>query len=160
MNNIKYAIAKKCADGPQWIRSFQDMKPTLDRMIAAGDLVLVAPPNGRGRNMVGLSEKGVRHYGLTVDVDNIFAPPEPSTGPSKQELRAAAQAEVREKRLRELEARKQAEADRLKAQTDSIAEHFANGGSINGACEALGIGRSTVTRCWRQIKDDLGWQAQ
>ena len=160
MRNIKHGIARRCIDGPQWIRSFQDMKPTLDRMIASGDLVLVAPPNGRGRNMVGLSAKGVNRYGLTVDAGNIFEPPHPSNEPSKQDLRAAAQAQTREKHLRELQARKQAEADRLKAQLDDVAEHFANGGSINGAYEALGISRSTVTRCWRQIKNELGWQAQ
>ena len=76
MINIRKVIAEQCIDGPCWIRSFQDVKAVLDAMVADGELALVAPANGVGRNMVGLTHAGARKYRLRVQDHFLFTTPE------------------------------------------------------------------------------------
>lgn len=52
------AVLRFVVGGPRWIRSLGPMKGLADRLIEEGLLRRVKPPNGRGRNMVALTEEG------------------------------------------------------------------------------------------------------
>jgi hypothetical protein len=56
MGATEALILKKLANGPLYIRSFQRVKPVLDRMIERGAVRRVAPDGMRARNMVALPD--------------------------------------------------------------------------------------------------------
>lgn len=58
MTLIERAVLRKIANGPVWKRSLQNAKPVLDQLMVRGLVQAVAPPNGRGRNMVALTAHG------------------------------------------------------------------------------------------------------
>lgn len=51
------SIREKLRDGPRWTRSFQAVKPALDRMIANGEVLRCKPYGGRANNMVCLASR-------------------------------------------------------------------------------------------------------
>lgn len=55
--NAFVSIRQRLSDGPCWTRSFQGVKPALDRMIADGEVIRCKPPGGRGMNMVCLATR-------------------------------------------------------------------------------------------------------
>jgi hypothetical protein len=60
------SIRARLRDGPAWIRTFQGVKPFLDRMVADGEVIRCKPPNGRGMNMVCLSGKAPEAARMTL----------------------------------------------------------------------------------------------
>lgn len=61
---FRTAVAADLSQGPAWARSFQDCKSVVAAMIADGEVDRVAPPGGRFRNMIALTEAGaVRYFG-------------------------------------------------------------------------------------------------
>jgi hypothetical protein len=59
-------VLRRMSDGPVWMRSFQPVKQTVHGLINQGYLERVAPPMGRARNMVCLSDKGRAAIGLAA----------------------------------------------------------------------------------------------
>lgn len=55
MSAAEAMIIARLANGPLYVRSFQRVKPLLDRMIERGTLRRVAPLGSRARNMVELA---------------------------------------------------------------------------------------------------------
>jgi hypothetical protein len=55
-------VAEALRNGRQWRRRFLHFKAPLDGMIAAGEVHMVAPENGTGRNMVELTGRGWQVY--------------------------------------------------------------------------------------------------
>lgn len=151
---IKRVIAEQMIDGPCWIRSFQDVKPTMDAMVADGELVLVRPYNGVGRNMVGLSRKGAKRYKLRVQEHFLFEPP----APPKREPVVRRQTKTERIQQEQRKRAEAAEAERAR-QRDDLAEHVANGNSIRSGADLLGVSYNTIERRWNEIKDGLGPQA-
>ena len=149
---IKQVIASQCVDSPCWIRSFHDVKATLDAMITDGELTTVQG-TGTGRNMVGLTKKGAKRYKLTVEPHNLFDPP-----PQLEERASERQQQAARKRDKVEKRKKERQAEQAK-QLDDLAEHMANEGSIKGAAAKFSISVNTVLRRWKKIKDNLGWQA-
>lgn len=137
MINIRKVIAEQCIDGPCWIRSFQDVKAVLDAMVADGELALVAPANGVGRNMVGLTHAGARKYRLRVQDHFLFTTPEK---PPRKDGRFLDPVERAKQR-------------------DIVAERVANGHTLRSCAERLGVSHSTVDVIWSEIKAGLGPQA-
>lgn len=61
MAEFRHMIANKLRDGePRWMRSFQAYKKVIDGMVAEGDIERLAPPRGKARNMIRLTEEGRR----------------------------------------------------------------------------------------------------
>lgn len=58
MTLIERAVLRRIANSPVWKRSLQSAKPVLDQLVFRGLVEAVAPPNGRGRNMVALTAAG------------------------------------------------------------------------------------------------------
>lgn len=56
LSAVDKAILRSLRAGPAWARSFQYVKPALERLIAEGLVQRVAPPGQRARNMVALVE--------------------------------------------------------------------------------------------------------
>lgn len=52
---IEETILARLATGPCWSRSFQVVKPVLERLVASGRVERCRPPLGRARNMVRLA---------------------------------------------------------------------------------------------------------
>lgn len=65
MSDLRATIREKLSSGPAWTRSFQAVKPFLDRMIADGEVIRCKPPGGRGMNMVCLAQKPASQLSLT-----------------------------------------------------------------------------------------------
>lgn len=55
-------IAEALRNGRRWRRSFKDFHRTLEAMISAGEVHMVAPEGGTGRNMVELTGRGWKVY--------------------------------------------------------------------------------------------------
>lgn len=60
--SAKQMVAEALRNGRRWRRSFLHFKAPLDAMIAAGEVHMVAPENGTGRNMVELTGRGWKAY--------------------------------------------------------------------------------------------------
>lgn len=148
MTDIRPEIAQQLSNGPKWIRSFHRVKPVLDGMVAAGDLALTAPANGVGRNMVGLTAVGAARYGLAVPDECLVDAPAPK--------RPKTRVRVERDPLPKLDGRKPAPDVREK-QKAQLAEHLAEGGSLNQAVDVLAVSRNTIDRIWKEIQADLGW---
>lgn len=55
---VETLILQKLAKGALYMRSFQQVKPVVERMIERGELRRVAPIGQRARNMVALAAPG------------------------------------------------------------------------------------------------------
>ena len=55
-------VAEALRNGRRWRRSFLHFKAPVEAMIAAGEVHLVAPENGTGRNMIELTGRGWKVY--------------------------------------------------------------------------------------------------
>lgn len=65
-------VAAALRNGRQWRRTFLHFKAPLDGMIEAGEVHLVAPVNGTGRNMVELTGRGWKvYYGEELMVNRL-----------------------------------------------------------------------------------------
>ncbi|MEA3043010.1 MAG: hypothetical protein QOH47_848 [Sphingomonadales bacterium] len=51
-------VLKKLAAGPVWVRSLGPWKVLADQLVTAGLVKRVSPQNGRGRNMMTLTDTG------------------------------------------------------------------------------------------------------
>jgi len=140
---IRQKIAESCASGPVWSMSFKHVKAVRDRMIENGELARVKSPTNNARNMIGLTSLGAKRYDLTVPEYYLF---DPQLRRRRKEREAVAKADGRlpdpEKRLE---------------QKRVLAEHVAEGRSLNAAADVLGVSRNTVDRIWKEIQNDLGW---
>jgi len=58
VTDLDQTILRKIADGPVRLRSLQGAKARVSQLVDAGLAERVAPPNGRGRNMVQITAKG------------------------------------------------------------------------------------------------------
>jgi len=57
--NIERIILRRLRGGPRWAHSFVAVKVVTDRLCRAGLVEKIAPPGGRSRNMLGLTDKGM-----------------------------------------------------------------------------------------------------
>lgn len=130
-------IAKRLANGPVWIRSFQHQPQVLEAMRLAGHIERTKPARGIGRNMVGLTAAGAAHYGLRVHRDNLIEPLMERIRPKRPKL---------------------SEADRERHR-DAVAEHVAEGGTLATAAAVIGMSKAYCQLRWAEIRDGLGWQA-
>ena len=55
---LEQLVRRKLARGPLYLRSFQQVKPIVERMIVRGEIKRVAPVGQRAKNMVELTEQG------------------------------------------------------------------------------------------------------
>lgn len=62
--------------------------------------------------------------------------------------------------IQALEASRQARGAKKRERKNTLATLLAGGCSLNEATKVLGVDISTVKRLFREIKADLGWQAQ
>jgi DNA-binding MarR family transcriptional regulator len=65
----QWTILEALKDGPRWIRSFQTVKPLLEKLVKRGLIERCHPHLGRGRNMVRLTVAGCD--ALEIDAGSV-----------------------------------------------------------------------------------------
>lgn len=83
----QWTILEALDQGPRWIRSFQTVKPLVDRLADAGLIERCRPHLGRGRNMIRLTKAGCDLMGLdSVPLTAVVQARAPTVEPAPQAL--------------------------------------------------------------------------
>lgn len=59
---LRQTIAERLGTTGHWMRSFQSTKTVIGKMVDDGEVFRFAPRDGRGRNMIALTQAGVDKY--------------------------------------------------------------------------------------------------